>query len=190
LLLGRIAAGEMGLFDAFVDRYKGRLFAYIRGRVADGHRAEDLTQEVFLRVFRAGPRHGYCADQQASVATWLFTIARNCITDDLRAHARQPVTLLDDVPAATRANHPPQGKPGDDPQARAIGREDRHRLHSLLVELPVEQAEVVAMKVWGELTCAEIAEVTGAPLATVKSRLAYGLSKLARTLSQQERSHV
>src|SRR5690242_18904718 len=87
-LLNRIASADARAFDAFVDRYKRRLAGYIRVRVGDRHAAEDLTQEVFLRLFRstigagAGRSAGFAG--RSSVATWLFTIAQNCIADHRR----------------------------------------------------------------------------------------------------------
>src|SRR4051812_1384201 len=71
-VLRRVAAGDLAGFDTFVDRYKQRLFRHIHRRIRDLHRAEDLTQEVFLRLFRAARAGGYTG--QARVVTWLFTI--------------------------------------------------------------------------------------------------------------------
>ena len=87
-ILAEIARGDLRRFDALVDRYKCRLLSYIGHRVADRHHAEDLTQESFLRLFRAARSGGYSG--QASVSTWLFTIAENCATDYLRASGRRP----------------------------------------------------------------------------------------------------
>src|SRR4051794_270796 len=88
-VLRRIADGDPTPFDFLVDRYKHRLFSHIRRRINDPHRAEDLTQEVFLRLFRAARGRGY-SPVQASVVTWLFTIANNCVIDHLRAESRRP----------------------------------------------------------------------------------------------------
>jgi RNA polymerase sigma-70 factor (ECF subfamily) len=95
VILAEIARGDLGRFDVLVDRYKARLMSYLGHRVPDQHQAEDLVQEAFLRLFRAARNGGYSG--QASVSTWLFTIADNCATDYLRASGRRPLTLESDT---------------------------------------------------------------------------------------------
>src|SRR4051794_12896515 len=85
-ILKQIANGDLSRFDDLVDRYKTRLFRHIHRRIRDPHRAEDLTQEIFLRLFRAARAGAYTG--QARVVTWLFTIPGNCVTDHLRGEAR------------------------------------------------------------------------------------------------------
>ncbi len=170
-VLSEIARGELDRFDAFVDRYKGRLFAFIRQRVGDAHRAEDLTQDVFLRAFRAARRGGY--DGRPNAGAWLFSIAHNCVTDYLRLLARRPVVVdagAGDVPA--RSTEPARRDPL------------RSTVYAMLAHLPPEQREVVVLKAVGGLTFAEIAAVVGCPVPTAKSRMRYGLEKLRALLSE------
>jgi RNA polymerase sigma factor (sigma-70 family) len=94
-ILAEIARNDLRRFDALVNRYKVRLMRYIGHRVRDRHHAEDLTQEAFLRLFRAARAGGY--SERASVSTWLFTIADNCVTDYLRAAGRKRLTLESDA---------------------------------------------------------------------------------------------
>jgi RNA polymerase sigma-70 factor (ECF subfamily) len=95
-VLAEIASGQLDAFDVFVDRYKDRLYRYLRSQVSDAHAAEDLAQEVFLRVFRAA-KLGHQATA-VSAAPWLFTIARNCATDYLRLRYRRPPEAELDYP--------------------------------------------------------------------------------------------
>jgi RNA polymerase sigma-70 factor (ECF subfamily) len=164
--LRRIAAGDMGGFGELVGRHKDRLFRHIRRRVRDSHRAEDLTQESFLRLFRAARAGSYKGE--ARVVTWLFAIAGNCVTDHLRAAARRGRTI-DDLTSR---------RPVAEPSAELESREVSDRVARHLDELPAEQRAVVELKILDGLTFAEIAELIGCPLSTVKSRLVYALQKL------------
>jgi len=185
-ILAEIARGDTRRFDALVDRYKVRLMSYLGHRVPDRHQTEDLVQEAFLRLFRAARNGGYTS--QASVCTWLFTIADNCATDYLRASGRQRLTLESDT----------AGNCDDDPASvldccfsRDLGPEEaaarcesQGRAEALLDCLPEEQRRVVALKVLGGLTVAEVAAVVGCPAGTAKSRLLYGLRKVEALLAR------
>jgi len=185
-ILADISRGNLRRFDALVDRYKCRLMSYIGHRVPDRHHAEDLTQESFLRLFRAARNGGFSG--QASVSTWLFTIADNCTTDYLRASGRRPLTLETDTAAGNTDASPSMldGRPSAalDPAKVAARRESQRRAEALLDRLPDEQRRVVALKVLGGLTLAEVAAVVGCPLGTAKSRLLYGLRKVEASLAR------
>jgi RNA polymerase sigma-70 factor, ECF subfamily len=168
-----------------VDRYKVRLMAYLGHRLHDRHQAEDLVQEAFLRLFRAARNGGYT--KQASVCTGLFTIADNCATDYLRACGRQPLTLESDTAGDNddlASVLDGCSASGVDPVEAAMHRESQGRAETLLDCLPEEQRRVVALKVLGGLTLAEVAEVVGCPVGTAKSRLLYGLRKIEALLAR------
>jgi RNA polymerase sigma-70 factor, ECF subfamily len=184
-ILAEIARGDMRRFAALVDRYKKRLASYVGHRVADRHHVEDLVQEAFWRMFRSARIGGY--DGRAAVSTWLFTIADNCVTDHLRAAGRRPASLETDAPRSDRDRAPsfdrcPSREP--DPSDAAQRSESQCRADALLSRLPEPQRRVVALKVLGELTLQEIADVVGCPLGTVKSRLLYGLRKIEQALQE------
>ncbi|HVX86273.1 MAG TPA: sigma-70 family RNA polymerase sigma factor [Phycisphaerae bacterium] len=169
--LERLRAGDLGGFDGFVDRYKQRLFRYLLARVESVQTAEDLTQDVFLKAIRNPP-----GDAGAGrVSTWLFTVAQRCLQDHQRWRRRR-AQHAEAVMAAR-----PAGR-SVDPAAAASAEEERVRLAALLGKLPEEQRDVLTLRLLGDLSIAEIAAVTGAPEATVKSRLKYGLEKLARSV--------
>jgi len=184
-ILAEIAGGDLRRFDTLVDRYKCRLMSYIGHRVPDRHHAEDLTQASFLRLFRAARSGGYSG--RASVSTWLFTIADNCATDYLRASGRRPLTLETDTAGGNTDASPRvlDRRPSAvlDPAEAAARRESQRRAEALLDCLPDKQRRVVALKVLGGLTLAEVAAVVGCPLGTAKSRLLYGLRKIEASLA-------
>ena len=166
-ILAEVAAGEMGRFDELVDRYKGRLLKYLYSRVRDFGAAEDLAQEVFLKVFRSPPRGG-----DGSVKTWLFRVARNSATDYLRGAERRKKGLMRVLPREAVMEQAVEME------------EERLRVEGWLNKLPAEQAEVVGLRVFGDLSVSEIAGVTGVGVATVKSRMRYGLAKIAEMLEK------
>jgi RNA polymerase sigma-70 factor, ECF subfamily len=188
-ILAEIVRGDLGRFDVLVDRYKSRLMSYLGHRVSDRHQTEDLVQDAFLRLFRAARNGGYSG--QANVSTWLFTIADNCATDYLRAAGRQRLTLESD--AAGRDDDDSASvldgccSPDLDPVEAASHRESQGRAEALLDGLPEEQRRVVALKVLGGLTLAEVAAVVECPVGTAKSRLLYGLRKIEALLARSGR---
>jgi len=172
--LARVARGDLAGFDELVDRHKVRLFRHIRRRIADPHKSEDLTQEAFLRLFRAARDGGYSAGR-ARVVTWLFTIAANVVTDHLRAEGvRESVRLVREQTEPT------------DPHDAAAAREGESRIRRLLLELPEAQRTVVELHVLDGLTFTDVAELVGAPVPTVKSRLVYALRKLKRLMDTHD----
>jgi len=177
-ILASVEAGRKGQFQVLVDRYKVALYRYLLYQTARADVAEDLAQEVFLRVFRAASAGGYAG--RASVKTWIFTIARNCLRDFWRASQRNrevPDSSLADLQMQSLTSSEP------DPSEEAAATERRDQVLRVLAELPAEQRQVTYLKFFGGLTMAEISEVTAAPLTTVKARLRYALTKLADKLT-------
>jgi RNA polymerase sigma factor (sigma-70 family) len=175
-ILRDIAAGNRSRFDLFVNRYKTRLFRFLFLRLGDLHTAEDLTQDVFLKVIRTSGQP--FRDGHGRISTWLFTVAQNCLTDHLRSRRRRADMHRSLIRLAPRDS-------SIDPVTAAAFQEERTRVAAWLDRLPDEQREALALRLHGDLTVPEIAEVTGVPLATAKSRLRYGLSKIADLLGKE-----
>src|SRR5438105_9884367 len=103
-LMLRVRDDEAGAFEELVEAYQHRLLAVMHHLVGSAEAAEDLAQEVFLRVYRA--RHKY--RPRAKFSTWLFTIANNLALNHLRARQRKPV-----VPLAVRDSGPLGPRPAE-----------------------------------------------------------------------------
>ena len=173
-VLDEVKSGKNGVFRVLVDRYKLPLYRYLLWQTGSVELAEDLTQEVFLRVFRAASTGAFAG--RASVKTWIFTIAGNCLRDSWRAVKRRR-ELTDSGLVDLHMHSLATSEPG--PNETAENTELLEQLLRLLSELPAEQKHVAHLKFFGGLALREIAEVTGAPLTTVKARLRYALTKLA-----------
>ena len=172
-LLVAVAAGAMGLFDPFVDRYARRLHAFLFRQTGDRQRAEDLLQDVFVKAIRAarsghGPRH-------PDATAWMFTLARHAVIDDRRARSARPLMLTGDAADLDERRHPPPD--------RALERADEQAvLERALQTLPDDQREAVLLRVYGELTYVQMSEVLAVAEGTLKSRVAAGLARLRDVL--------
>jgi len=155
-------------FDEIVDAYAGRLYGFFHRMLGRREEAEDLVQEVFVRVVKSIPEYR----EEGRFEAWLFRIAGNLVRDRLR----RP-TAGDAVDPQAGVNDPPSER------VKGVGdglerREEIDRLQPLLAKLPSVEREAVLMRHYGELSFAEIAEYTAAPLGTVLSRVHRGLAKL------------
>lgn len=159
---------------ALYRTYAGELYGFALNRLGDRGQAEEVVQDVFMRVWR------HAADYDAargSVRTWLYGIARNAIVDLERHRSRRP-------PLAARE---PDGEEGagtqDEPIERALL---RWQVQAALERLTPEHREVVRLAHLGGLSVREIAELTGLPEGTVKSRTYYALQNLRLALDEME----
>jgi RNA polymerase sigma-70 factor (ECF subfamily) len=176
-LVTRCRNGDREAWEIIVRRRHARIYnlAYrFTGRMDE---AEDLTQEVFLKVYRT--LHLYRPDSGA-LETWITRVARNHFIDHYRKYKseRTQTTSLED--------HPEVGAPlkvrAETPADLLDRKETAERVHRLLDRLPQDQREAVILRDLEELTYEEIAEVLHVPIGTVKSRINRGRIELARLL--------
>ena len=132
-----------------------------------------------MRFIDAAPRW----NPDGRFKIWLYAVARNLATDESRRASHRAHRSLDaPVHGRPLADRVPSG--GRDPEAAASDAEVRPRLLGAIAELPEEQREVFLLREYEGVSFAEIAEVTGAPVPTVKSRMRYALEALRRALQE------
>jgi RNA polymerase sigma-70 factor (ECF subfamily) len=180
-----VAAGlkrqEAGLLDELIVRYQHRLMRYLLYLTGNREMAEDLFQEVWMRVLVRGSQF----NGQARFDTWLFTIARNLVIDHKRKRTMSSLDELfegggdDDRPMSFEVA---DGAPT--PLDRLANLEDRQRIAAALLQLDALHREVMVLRFHEELSLEEIAKVTRAPLSTVKSRLYRGLAAIRPKLER------
>ncbi len=172
---------EAGLLDELIVRFQHRLLRYLLFLTGNREMAEDLFQEVWMRVLtRGGQFNG-----KARFETWLFTIARNLVIDHKRKRTMASLDELfdagndDDRPITFEVadNHP-------SPFDRFSSVEDREQIAGALLQLDTLYREVLVLRFHEEMTLEEIAKVTQAPLSTVKSRLYRGLAAIKPRLER------
>ncbi len=183
--MARYQQGDVAAFAELVARHEKRLWNFVRRFVADSATAEDLLQEVFLRVVRSAAQW----QPSAKVSTWLYTIARNLCTDNARRGAFRKADSLDRTPGAGRDESGPHGidrvaAPDESAEKAAMDREIATRVDRAVSGLPVEQREVFLMREVMDMSFAEIAAATKTSEPTVKSRMRYALERLRGALEE------
>lgn len=167
--------GDAGAFDALYARHKGALYRFVLRSVRDRTRAEELYQEVWMRVIEARLRYR----PEARFRTWLYTIAHHRLVDHWRRHELRTVSL-DDEDAALEM---PAAGSGAQPERQAEARQGLARLAQAIAALPAAQREAFLLQQEGGLSAAEIAAATGEGVEAVKSRLRYAMVKLGAALA-------
>jgi len=181
VLLQAYRAGDVRAFERLVARHEKPVWNFIRRFVSDAATAEDLLQEVFLRVVKS-------ADEwrgTAKFSTWLYTIARNLTVDQARRAVHRNAASLDAERAigeSTSTLHDRIPSPDRRADELAADRETKRRIDEAVATLPADQREVFLMREVMEMPFAEIAAAVGASEPTVKSRMRYALEKLRAAL--------
>ncbi len=165
------AGREQEAFERLVPAYRRRVFGLAYSILGDRAAAEDLAQEVFVKLWQALPRY----DGRAQLSTWIYAITRNAAISALRARPRSVSmsdrAVLAEVEGIAAA---PAGGPDDMALRRAIG------------ALPATQRQVITLYYLDERPVAEVAEMTGLPVNTVKTHLHRARAKLAAALGAAE----
>ncbi len=162
-------AGEIRSFDAIVERYQGRLLNFVYRIVSDRERAEDLVQEVFIRVHRHLARF----DRSKKFSTWIYTIASNLAKNELRNRSRNPLVLFTSITQGWDDEErplefeDPNARPDDQFRKRHV----REMVEDSVAKLPEHHREVFVLRELEGRSYEEIAEITHCNLGTVKSRL-------------------
>jgi len=187
-LIRRCARGEEAAYRELVGRLERPLVAFIRKFVGEESLAEDLFQETFVRVVRTLGSFR----PEASLTTWIFTIARNLCLDHLKAKKRHREVSMDagtsepggrevDFREALRS-------PSLEPGSLAVGTEEGARLRAAIAELAAPKREALILRVYSDLSYAEIARITEAPVGTVKFRVHDAIQELAKKLGRRSGS--
>ncbi|QDG52508.1 RNA polymerase sigma factor [Persicimonas caeni] len=172
------ADGNVGAFEVIVSRHEKPLFHFILRSCGNRDRAEEILQEVFLRVIKYSDNY----KPTAKFTTWVYTIARNLCIDKARKRSRATEISLDQ-PRGSDPDGQSLGERLADGGASAAPVEYdrsafREKLMAALDELPDEQREVFMLREFSGLKYREIAEAVGVKVPTVKSRMRYALQAL------------
>jgi RNA polymerase sigma-70 factor (ECF subfamily) len=181
-LMLRFGAGDKGAFRRLFDRHKGRVITYCHRFCGNRQVAEELAQETFLRVYKAGP--GY--KPTARFQTWLFKIAANvCLNEIRKPHYRQRLSPLaaphPDGEGGAPADDPPD--PGAGPEAQLADDERRRAVRAAMDRLPEEQRAALLLRVEEEFSYQEIGRQLQRSENHVKTLIFRGRQRLKQALA-------
>jgi RNA polymerase sigma-70 factor (ECF subfamily) len=171
-LIERIAGGDRTAFEELYGRYARAVLGLALRRLGDRGRAEDASQEAFIAIWRSARTYDR---ERGAGAPWLYTVARNAITDGLR-RTPEPAAELDDGPGRE-----------PDPAEHAEASWQAWRVHRALEVLPKHERPVIELAYWRGLSQSEISELLDIPLGTVKTRTRSALARLADALEGELR---
>lgn len=189
VLLARYAAGDRAAFVELVERHEAALYNFALRQVRSPALAQDIVQDVFVRVVQGvGDFKG-----QSRFSTWCFTIARNLCIDharkqSLRRHPSldQPGAGSEEGEGQTLGDRTADAHPRATVDRAVIGEQLGDSIARAVDALPDDQREVFLLREVGQVPFKEIAEITGVPENTVKSRMRYALERLQRALAEYE----
>jgi RNA polymerase sigma-70 factor (ECF subfamily) len=174
-LMQKMAAGDDQALLAVYDRYSRLVYTLAFHVLRDAHAAEDISQEIFLQLWRDPASYN---PQRGRIGAWITVIARHRAIDQLRRQQKESQlpegVLAIDRPGGPQFDHSP----------------DIKKVRSIFNRLPLPQREVLEMAYFGGLTHSEIVARTGEPLGTVKSRIRLALQNLRRMLSGDEKTRT
>ncbi len=179
------AAGDAAAFARLYERHEKPVYRFLRRSLGTEGAAnvDELHQEVWLAVVRNAPRY----EPRARFTTWLYGIARSKLIDHWRA--RRPFAsaasldeYVDDEAELTRLDLL-AAAPTAQPEVQALSRAQGEAFLRAVEQLPAPQREALLLHLEGELTVAEIGQLTGVGMETAKSRLRYAMSKLRSELA-------
>jgi len=182
----RFQRGDRSAFTLLVRRHQGGLYNFALRQVRIPQVAEDVVQEAFVRVVQNAADFKH----EARFSTWVYTITRNLCIDHLRKAALRKHASLDQSRSGGDPEGPTLGEQTADSRASveraATGDEMKVRMAKAVDALPDEQREVFLMREVSNLPFKEIAQITGVPENTVKSRMRYALERLQEALKEYE----
>lgn len=170
----RACEGDAKAFGRLYDEYADRVYAFARSRVDSAHDAEDVTATVFLKAWEA---IGSYDDRGLPFSAWLFRIARNAVIDEYRRKAHRPIPTED----------PPEtGSTAEPADVATIAAADGEQVRTCVRMLTDEQAAVIAMRFWWDMSIKETADTLGKNENAIKALQHRAIRTLARLLQEGE----
>ena len=180
-LVSRLADRDLEAFETLYDQYADLVYSVALRVVGDTHVAQDVTQDVFLRLWR---RPEQFDARRGKFTTWLLSVTRNRSIDERRSHSRR--LRHEAAPAGQEEEDViASDNERDDPAAATVLSDERSAVRSALRVLPPEQRLAIQLAYFGGMTQQEIANSLGHPLGTVKTRIRLGMQKMRGALEER-----
>lgn len=180
-LMQRLVLRDLAAFRTLYARYSSLVYSAALRVVRDPQIAEDMVQEIFLRLWRKPERY---TATRGKFSTWLTSVTRNRAVDEVRSRGRR---FRHETASPEEQERELPGPDADDPALTAELSDQRRLILTALSRLPPEQRQTIELAYFGGLTQQEIAERLGQPLGTVKTRIRLGMQKLRAALTPELR---
>jgi RNA polymerase sigma-70 factor (ECF subfamily) len=176
-IMRRVAEGDQAAMGDLYDATSRIILGMIQKIVSDPMTAEEITLDVYAQAWRLAPTY---SQEKGTPVTWLLMLARSRAIDHLRSRARRVREMERPIQAALGYSHP-----DPNPEMAVISGNRGRLINKLLAVLAPEQLEVLRLAFFDGLTHSEIAEKTGIPLGTIKSRIRTGMMRMRELLEPQ-----
>jgi RNA polymerase sigma-70 factor (ECF subfamily) len=177
-LMGMVSAGDMRAFEELVERHQRAVIGTVAKMLGNASEAEDIAQQVFVRIWKSAGRY----EAQAKFTTWLFTITRNLVFNEVRRRQRKPTVSVDEREETThRTVEDLQAISPDDEMLQS---ELEEAIDRAIQSLPEKQRMAVVLRRYEEMPYEEIAAVLEMSIPAVKSLLFRARTQLKEALQR------
>ncbi|MES2659713.1 MAG: RNA polymerase sigma factor [Verrucomicrobiota bacterium] len=180
-LMNQLAHGDDLALNALMNRWGGRVAAFLHKMTGEHATSLDLAQETFVRLYQSRGRYR----ASGNFSTWLFAIAANLARNHARWKSRHPTVSLDAPAGESGARMAESADPHQDPREAATTAETTRAVHAAFLRLPADLREAMTLFVYEGMGYAEIAEVAGCSTKAVETRI-----YRARRLLREELEHL
>jgi len=175
----RLSYRDARALESLFDRYGDLVYSTALRVLRDPHLAEDVSQEIFVRLWRTPERY---VSARGRFLTWLISVTRNRAVDEIRSRSRRQ---RHETASPEEQEREPAADESLNPLLGAQAAEEARIIRAALAELPPEQREVIEMAYFGGFTQQEISDRLAQPLGTVKTRIRLGMQKLRASLAPE-----
>jgi RNA polymerase sigma-70 factor (ECF subfamily) len=179
-LIASFIKGDLNAMESLVNRYKDRIYTSIFFLVKDKYLAEDLFQEVFIKIIDTIRQNRY--NDEGKFLSWALRIAHNLCVDHFRRVKRSPAIRTTegyDIMEWIQT-------PDDGPEKKMVRTQSYDRVRRMLDLLPEEQREVIVLRHYGNMSFKEIAGLTNTSINTALGRMRYGLINLRKMMAEKQ----
>jgi RNA polymerase sigma-70 factor (ECF subfamily) len=187
LMFSLIEERDLGAFEELLTRYERPLLIYIIRQVGDYHRAQDLFQETFYRIFK----HRKSFNPDLRFSTWAYRIATNLCINELKGKTHELESFIEDINPGKVSSHKYLNKSinkmlsKSSPEEKLIKKDLEGKIKDLVKSLPGKLRSTFILSKYQELSHREIAKVLDIPLGTVKSRLRQSFKQLYELIEKR-----
>ena len=179
-LIRSFQEGDAGSFEVLVNRYKDRIYSSILFFVKDTYLAEDLFQDVFIKIIDTLKNRRYT--EEGKFLPWALRIAHNLCVDYFRKVKRAPSIKTSDNQDIFEVIQITE----EGPDAKLMRAQSHERIRRMLDLLPEEQREIIVLRHYANLSFKEIAQITNCSINTALGRMRYGLINLRKMMVEKQ----